>query len=653
LEVVERDGTVKRTMRMGPLLQPGTTFHQAITAVEAYYSKLAQIESNRWRITKSTQQPIPTAKIETTTSAGGKVASSAMEAAHRTQKRGEKRELALLDAAKRADEAQAILNQKKAEATKMSLIYQEAEDTVRERLVGIEKERELGKAREKEKERRMARQEVMKEKFVMVAQPVQKDVLKLVSKVEDLSDFAPVSQPADHNPVGVPATVLPLPSSRAPSPSFSQLDKSELELKFGLAEKILAATEADNAVEDAAGSLLNALSSVDTTHRSARIAAEACLLCAAKMQKQSLLALIKIEKESLQEQLKAIEVLEAEVEKIDVRADLNMYIDLDKQYPGGRTEGHRDDSDDGGIASALAVLNVHSYSDNGTGLSGQRGCVLEGWGSEEEGGIIGREDIEEYVEDLFSENDTNKLERAIDFLVDAVKDPNKTAQTHRAYVCYALNAKRSEQTEIKGKKQFDGLCRVISSLLSGCSTSGGDIANSKMCMMLSQTFFIVENENDGGTELPNNIETPDRKNRLFVKSKLVGHSLWNDDDFWDHALYQCISEALTQSEVMHNLQRAAIAFRTGSLEDVNDETLRKVKWHDFAPEQRLEAAAQLHSVVFAQLGALSHSMIEFGCGFSRAVAFVRRSAVRHQLPISQRTALLQHIHDLCEQNSES
>lgn len=104
---------------------------------------------------------------------------------------------------------------------------------------------------------------------------------------------------------------------------------------------------------------------------------------------------------------------------------------------------------------------------------------------------------------------------------------------------------------------------------------------------------------------------------------------------------------------MHNLQRAAIAFRTGSLEDVNEETLRKVKWHDFPPEQRLEAAAQLHSVVFAQLGALSHSMIEFGCGFSRAVAFVRRSAVRHQLPISQRTALLQHIHDLCDQNSDS
>jgi hypothetical protein len=110
-------------------------------------------------------------------------------------------------------------------------------------------------------------------------------------------------------------------------------------------------------------------------------------------------------------------------------------------------------------------------------------------------------------------------------------------------------------------------------------------------------------------------------------------------------LYQCISEALTQSEVMHNLQRSAIAFHTGSLDEISEEALNKVKWHDFPPEQRSEAAVQLHSVVFAQLGALSHSMIEFGCSFTKAVAFVRRSAVRHQLPISQRTILLQHLEE--------
>ena len=36
-------------------------------------------------------------------------------------------------------------------------------------------------------------------------------------------------------------------------------------------------------------------------------------------------------------------------------------------------------------------------------------------------------------------------------------------------------------------------------------------------------------------------------------------------------------------------------------------------------------------------------MIEFGCGLERSCAFVRRMAIRNQLPLSQRTILLQHL----------
>ena len=62
-----------------------------------------------------------------------------------------------------------------------------------------------------------------------------------------------------------------------------------------------------------------------------------------------------------------------------------------------------------------------------------------------------------------------------------------------------------------------------------------------------------------------------------------------------------------------------------------------------SPIERHEAASQVHAVVFAQLGALAHSMIEFGCGLERSCAFVRRMAIRNQLPMSQRTILLQHL----------
>jgi hypothetical protein len=69
----------------------------------------------------------------------------------------------------------------------------------------------------------------------------------------------------------------------------------------------------------------------------------------------------------------------------------------------------------------------------------------------------------------------------------------------------------------------------------------------------------------------------------------------------------------------------------------------KMKWHDLKDQERCEAASQVHAVVFAQLGALAHSMIEFGCGLQRSCAFVRRMSVRNQLPMSQRAMLLQHL----------
>lgn len=70
---------------------------------------------------------------------------------------------------------------------------------------------------------------------------------------------------------------------------------------------------------------------------------------------------------------------------------------------------------------------------------------------------------------------------------------------------------------------------------------------------------------------------------------------------------------------------------------------RKIQWYDLTSAERTEAASQVHAVVFAQLGALAHSMMEFGCGLERSCAFVRRMAIRNQLPLSQRTILLQHL----------
>jgi hypothetical protein len=72
------------------------------------------------------------------------------------------------------------------------------------------------------------------------------------------------------------ASSLPLP----PSLPLAMVDWYEIEMQLNLPELCTLALAADDAVEDAAGKLLNCLSILDTTQQSACIAAEGCLLSA-------------------------------------------------------------------------------------------------------------------------------------------------------------------------------------------------------------------------------------------------------------------------------------------------------------------------------------------------------------------------------------
>jgi hypothetical protein len=762
-DYVSRDGSVKRAMRMGPLLQPGTTMNTALTAMEAYYSKTAQSEEARWRWeTKghphsdsnssnylSSHASVMTSRRATATS----VLSTLREAKIRTKERGLNREGALEDALGRAAQAQVRLTHTKEIAKQHWSSYKHAQTQMNRKLADLEQKRDTERAKRLEKER-LKREAVAQQKQEKYAHAqsaaMEQEVWNMVQELAGdnaTADFSPTDphyHSSNNNTIApiIPASrnhLVPFPtasvdghegqhqqqqgqgqgsnsiynSNRAPSPDVPPVDRTALELEFGIYTKRIDATAAEDDVEDAAGALLNALSNVDNVRRAARIAAETCLLSACKAQKQCLKGMVDLERESLKERLTALDDLAQKVDDVNVRADLDFYIDHDKRYPGGRTDGcDEDDNDDGGIASALAVLNCHANgagvmaprfvgnSDNGrTGsdqynnnvsASGSGSSVLEGWGSEDEQGIIGCDELEGMLTKLFfdttftdallmdlSEGPSGKIQLAfkegVDFLIQAVQEKSSKATTHRTYLCYAMNAQRGVECEVKTQVQFQGLCDVVRALLTGCTKSSGDIANAKMTMMLSQTFYIQDaessssssemldmddpslnnnNDNDNDNIVARSSQNPNsrpsRKTRVYVKSTLMHHPLWADDDFWDHALFQCVSEALTKSNVMHNLQRAACVVKMGSLDcldhDIDEHSmLAEIKWHDFLPEQRLEAASQLHVVVFAQLGALSHSMLEFGCSFDRAVNFVRRLAVRHQLPISQRTMLLQHL----------
>lgn len=108
--------------------------------------------------------------------------------------------------------------------------------------------------------------------------------------------------------------------------------------------------------------------------------------------------------------------------------------------------------------------------------------------------------------------------------------------------------------------------------------------------------------------------------------------------FRDQALYQCVAESLKKSKVLLNY----IKSKEGDLTATGG-SQNQMKWHDLSHEEYPDAAAQVHSVVFAQLGTLSHSMLELGCGITRAGSFVRRLSIRYQLPLSLRITLIQHL----------
>ena len=60
-------------------------------------------------------------------------------------------------------------------------------------------------------------------------------------------------------------------------------------------------------------------------------------------------------------------------------------------------------------------------------------------------------------------------------------------------------------------------------------------------------------------------------------------------------------------------------------------------------DQRHEAVRRVHDVVFSQVMAITHSMVELGCSKTQTREFLYRMCVIHQLSESQRHLLLGHL----------
>ena len=562
LDSFDNSISAEQRSKLGPLQFPGSTLHAASVAVEQYHSMIAEGDAHRWRLASSGVQNRFIKLGEVYEGRHEGLLPELHEAISKLTERTQRRESAFNIANDRTKEAEETLSDRKKKAQDLWEKVKEMEEKVQTRME--EQVRERSRAREEKRRKEQNERQALIAAGQLDSTVTQQEIWELVSQVSENMDgmsFAPTGLPTPSSvgpidqtmdisgsPPGTPVRNKQTATNFVPPPSPGEMrDSIEYELGLPLLRK--QALAADEDVDDAACALLNILSAFDTTKRSARIAAESCLLSAANSQARCLRSMLELEKASIRERLNMIQDLEKKIEEIDVRSDLERFIDHEKRnIPDGRT--HLGEDDDGGVASALAVLNSHS---DGVGIGvSVFSTSFSGWKGGDNDSIH-RDDIEESVEILFEKNpyldekqpksdvdEEYKSKReealkivngAVKLLIRAVQKTLSKGRSHRASVCYALNNQRGVKTYIESQVQFDGLCTVLDALLTNCDRESADIASAKMCMMLSQTFYqISERDDDDGDDNEN--ASNGREKRIYPKTKLVHHPIWSDEDFW-------------------------------------------------------------------------------------------------------------------------
>jgi hypothetical protein len=643
--------------RVGPLSSPGTTVNAALTALEQYYVNVAEADANIY---------------------SSSALNELQSAQRKTQERCLNRQIAIQEMMRRSTAMEDELLSCKQEAQRKWDQVHAAEVKVTQ---SVEKKR-----MERNRLREQQRLEQLKHDAPTTSSTRDPseiwDLVNAATAEMDEGSFAPMDIPqlpieksfswessssdkqagtgvggatagattGEGDTVDDPSSV---DASAAQQSIAARLEleelRYELEEEYGLPELRRAALSAEEAVENVSNSLLSVLSNFDTTMRSSRLAAETCLIGAGQAEASFLRTLIRMERESIAERQKQLDELEKVVDVIDVRADLNHYITLDKKQPGGQSFLGEDD--DGGVASALAILNEHTDGDIASEsrrlTEEYHAQKMEGVDEEADDSSISPEYLEEAVEKFFENNpllfssapDNEKTKEAkkefeatLEKLCTIGKDKSSKARSRRSTICYTMNAKKNSHSKIQSKIQFDGLCRLFSDILSGCGTDSRGVSNAKVLMNLSQHFYIREKDKDG------------KRKEVYIKSRILKHPMWEKDEFWDQALTLAVGESLTHSGVMSNFERASNRIVTATTKKRSEWTqTHKTRWHDLTVEERYEAASQVHAVVFAQLGTMSQTMMEFGCSVEHTSAFVRRMSIRNQLPMSQRSTLLKHL----------
>eukprot|EP00980_Cylindrotheca_fusiformis_P017200 scaffold5296_cov215-Cylindrotheca_fusiformis.AAC.3 len=508
--------------RVGPLSFEQSSVHATLNALEHYFTHVAETETERWNSASSPSGALTMLR-------NGK---------DETLKRENKRRTALREMSKKKKSLENRLAFCKEEAARK---WNDVHDT-EEKVTRVLEEKIMERNRLKE-EKRMKRLRQDEKKRLKDA-AASGNVGTSSSEIWDMVSAVTANmEDGSFEPMDLPQ--MPLSSSADISRDSGDGEMSDgteddlsatlpiasrhdLEYEHGLPELRLAAMAADDAVEVAANTLLSFLSDWDLTVRSSKLAAETCLIGSCNVQAKCLRTIIEMERQSLEERMNQLDQVEAVAYYMDVRADLDNYIKLDKTEQGGSSI--LGDDDDAGVAAAFTVLEDH---DNGIlGMDHSNGMheSISSSGSNDGGNIANSEDLDEAIDLFFNKNPLlaadadddeaatkarDEFEESVSRLCKIGENRSSSGRVQRSTMCYALNAKRNNEDSIPSMIQFEGLCRLFSAILSGCSSTGSGASLAKMLMTLSQRFSFC-----------------DDKKEIFVKSRLVNHPLWNNDELW-------------------------------------------------------------------------------------------------------------------------
>ena len=509
--------------RVGPISFQHGTIQSEMVALKHYYTSIAQIESKRWRAVAA-----PTGAL-----------TKLREAKIRTDQRESNRRMALQEMLeKKQFLEQHLVDCKETAARK----WNEVHDT-EEKVTRLLEEKMLERSRLKE-QKRIERMKQAEEKRIQDSPQrptTSSEILDIVSAVTasmEEGSFEPMDLPqmpfaaqmeqAQIGDMQDPDGPYQSRSEEEDLPiSLPMASRHDLEDECDLPQLRVAALTADDAVEDAGISLLSFLKDWDVTRRSARLAAETCLIGSCNAQAQCLRSIIEGERQALKERTELLDNLEAIAFDVDIRGDIDNYIKQDKKESGGTS--FLGDDDDGGLAAALTVIETYSDGNFGTESDFDDSVTSSQMNDDEQ---LSPEHLEEAIDSFFTENpllgsnaDSEEGHHAaMDEFENTVSRlcAGGNERLLRSTICFALNAKRNHHDEIPTMIQFIGLCRLFSALLGGCETSGSGASLAKMLMKLSQRFYLCESvSNDEG-----------EPKKTFVKTHLVNHPLWENDELW-------------------------------------------------------------------------------------------------------------------------